>query len=141
MIYLSVIRIDKKPYPRRLIAQAAGGPLLMVVAAPGFDLFLSILQAQKPVLIQAFLPKPAVERFDEGVVCGLAWPGKIQDHAMSISPQVNFFGDELRAIIHLEALRHPTVDHRQVEGGDHIIALVAESCSDKGTNTKLQSNK
>jgi hypothetical protein len=42
---------------RRLVAQAAGGPLLVVMVTPGFDLFLSILQAQKPVFIQALLPR------------------------------------------------------------------------------------
>jgi hypothetical protein len=51
------------------------------VAAPSLDLVFSILQAQKPVLIPALLPKTAIERFDEGIVCGFPWPGKIQDYA------------------------------------------------------------
>jgi hypothetical protein len=54
---------------------------------------------------------------------------------MGIGPQVNLFGDELRTIIQLDPLRHPIVGHRPVERRDHIIALVAESCPDKGTNT------
>jgi hypothetical protein len=57
----------------------------MVRAPPSFDLFLNILQAQKPVFIQAFLPQTAGERFDEGVNEGVVrwfpWPGKIHDHA------------------------------------------------------------
>jgi hypothetical protein len=63
------------------------GPLFIVVAAPGADLLFSILQAQKPVLIQAFLPKTAVKRFDEGVVRGLAWPGKVQNQGAQVPPQ------------------------------------------------------
>jgi hypothetical protein len=47
------------------------------MAPPSFDLLFSILQAQKPVIIQAFLPKAAVKGFDEGVVRRFAWPGKI----------------------------------------------------------------
>jgi hypothetical protein len=120
---------------RRTVFQAAVWPLLVVVAAPSLDLLCSILQTQKPVLIQAFLSKPAVERFDEGIVRGLARPGEVQDDAMGIGSQVNFFGDKLRAVVHPEAFRHPILGHRQVEGRDHIIAPVAEAHPDKGTNT------
>ena len=88
--------------------------VLVVVAAPSFDLLFSILQTQKPVFIQALLPKPAVERFDEGVICGLAWPGKIQNYVTSISPQVNFFGDELRTIVRPDALRHRRLESKPV---------------------------
>jgi hypothetical protein len=110
-------------------------PLLVVVAVPSLDLLCSILQAQKPVFIQALLPEPAVKRFDEGVVRGLPRPREVQDYAMGIGPQVNFLGDELRAVVHPDTFRHPILGHRQVEGGDHIIAPVTESHPDKGTNT------
>jgi hypothetical protein len=66
------------------------GPLLVVGAAPSFDFLFSILQAQKPVLVQAFLPKPAVERFDAGIVRGFPRPGKIQDHAMGREAKRNY---------------------------------------------------
>jgi hypothetical protein len=110
---------------RRLIPQAAVGPLLVVVAVPSLDFLFSILQAQKPVLVQTFLPKPAVKRLDEGVVRGLPRPGEVQDYAMGVGPQVNFLGDKLRAIVHPDAFRHPILGHRQVEGCGHIIAPVA----------------
>ena len=48
----------------------------MVVSAPGFHLLLGILQVQEPVLVQALLPEPSVERLDEGVVRGL--PGLVE---------------------------------------------------------------
>jgi hypothetical protein len=99
----------------RLVTQAAVGPLFVVVAPPSLDLFLSILQAQKSVLIQAFLPETAVERFDEGVIRGLPRPGKVQDHAMGVGPQVDFLGDKLRAVVQPDALRHPILGHCQVE--------------------------
>jgi hypothetical protein len=45
---------------RGLISQAAIRPLLVVVATPSFDLFLSIFHAQKPVFIPALLSETAV---------------------------------------------------------------------------------
>jgi hypothetical protein len=78
------------------------------------------------VLVQALLAKTAVERFDEGIVRGLARPGEIQDHPMGIGPEVYLLGDELRAIIHPDPLRHPILGHCQVEGRDHIVAFIAE---------------
>ena len=111
------------------------GPLLIIVAAPIFDLFFSILQAQKPVLIQALLPKTAVKRFDERIFRGLPRLGEIQDQAMGIGPQVKFFGDGLQTIVRLDGLRHRVAGHRQVESQDHIIALVAVSHPDEGINT------
>src|SRR5208337_4843483 len=86
-----------------LISQAAVGPFFIVVKTPSIDLIRSIFQAQKPVLVQALLPKTAVERFDKGIVRGLARPGKIYDHPMGIGPQINFLGDELRAVEQLIA--------------------------------------
>ena len=53
---------------------------------------------------------------------------------MGIGSQVKLFGDELRAVVHLHPLRHPILGHRQVGGRNKIIALVAESHPDKGTN-------
>jgi hypothetical protein len=92
-----------------LIPKTAVGPLLVVMASPSLYFLCSILQAQKPMLIQTFLPKPAVERFD--------------------------LGDKLRAVVHPDAFQHPILGHCQVEGRNHIIAFAAESYPDTGTNT------
>ena len=70
------------------VMQAAMWPLFVVVTPPSLDLFCSILQAQKPVLVQTLLPKAAVKGFDEGIVRGLPRPGEVQDDAMGVSPQV-----------------------------------------------------
>jgi hypothetical protein len=51
---------------------------------------------------------------------------------MGVGPQVNFFGDELQTVVYPDALWHPISGPRQVEGRDHIIALVAETHADKG---------
>ncbi len=54
---------------------------------------------------------------------------------MGVSPQINLFGDKLRAVVHPEALWHPILGHRQVESRDHIIDPVEEAYPDKETNT------
>jgi hypothetical protein len=92
------------------------GPLLIIVAAPGFDLFLSILQAQKPVLIQAFLPKAAVERFDKSIVCGLPRPREIQvDAAPTRSTDALLRRkNKRRLIIGLDSIEDPV--HGKQEG-------------------------
>jgi hypothetical protein len=79
----------------------------MVVAAPSLDLLGSILQAQKPGLIQALLPPPAGERFDAGIVRGFPWPGKVQDFALGLGPQINSPGVKPRAAVHRDARCSP----------------------------------
>ncbi len=54
---------------------------------------------------------------------------------MAIGVQINFLRDKLRAVVHPDTLRHPVLGHRQVEGDDHIVALVTESHPEEGTNT------
>ena len=120
-------------FQRRLITQAAVGPLLVIVAAPSLNLLCSILQAQKPVLIQALLSEPVLNDSMKALSVGL--PGREKSYAMSVSPQVNFLGDELWAVVQTDALRHPILGHRQVESRDHVIAPGAESHPDKRTNT------
>jgi hypothetical protein len=71
--------------------------LLIVVAAPGFDLFLSILQAQKPVFIQALLPETAVDDSMKALSVGFPGREKSRTTPWGLGPQVYFLGDELRA--------------------------------------------
>ena len=57
----------------------------MVMSAPGCHLLLGILQVQEPVLVQALLPEPSVERLDEGVVRGLPGLVEVQLYLETIS--------------------------------------------------------
>lgn len=45
--------------------------------------------------VQTLRPEACVERFDEGVVRGLARPGEVQGAAAAVSPKVQGPGDEL----------------------------------------------
>lgn len=49
-------------------------PKLIVVHAPSFDLRARIVKKKKPVQIDALIPRAAVERFDERIVCGFSAP-------------------------------------------------------------------
>ena len=53
------------------------------------------------MLIQAFLPKPAVEAFYKRVVCRRAASGKIQLHGVLISPTIHYLSGELATVVHL----------------------------------------
>lgn len=46
--------------------------LLVIFPAPSFDDHTGVCQAGEPVFVQAFLPEAAIERFDVGVLVGLA---------------------------------------------------------------------
>ena len=59
---------------RDVVSDRAVGPNLVVVSAPILQLFAGIGKRQEPMRVQALRPKPAVDRFDEVVVRGLAGP-------------------------------------------------------------------
>ena len=63
-------------YRRRHIIRTAARPVRTVITTPGFNLLPSVLQRQEPMLIQAILPKPGIERLDKGVIRGL--PGRLR---------------------------------------------------------------
>jgi hypothetical protein len=46
-----------------------------------------IVEAHEPMRIQMFRSEFAIERFDEGVVCGLARPGEVERDIALISLQ------------------------------------------------------
>jgi len=54
--------------------------------------------------VQAFGSEFAIERFDEGVISGLARPGEVQRDAALIAPQVEIARDEFAALIDADCL-------------------------------------
>jgi len=57
------------------------------------------------MLIQALLPKATVEAFYKRVVCRRAASGKIQLHAVLISPSIHYLPGELATVVHLDCAR------------------------------------
>lgn len=66
-------------------------------------------RTHKPVLVQEVLPKSAIKRFDIGVVRRLSWPREAQRDLIPIGPEIDVFGDELRAIINPDRLRFSVI--------------------------------
>lgn len=52
---------------RRYFANCLLGSFLVAFPTPGFDAHPRLQQADEPVLVEAFIMQPAVERFDVGV--------------------------------------------------------------------------
>jgi hypothetical protein len=57
---------------------------MIIFVSLHFDLFAGVLQRKKPVRIQVFVAKGAVEEFDERVIDRLARTGVIQRDAMIV---------------------------------------------------------
>ena len=57
---------------RRQAAEPLLRSFLVVLASPGFDDGLRVGQTRKPVLVEAFITEPTVERFDVGVLIRFA---------------------------------------------------------------------
>lgn len=55
--------------------------------------------------VQAFGAELAIEGFDEGIVCGFAWPGEVEGDTALVSQQVHAPRDDLAALIHPDRLR------------------------------------
>ena len=55
--------------------------------------------------VQTFRPEPAIERFDEGIVCRFPWAREVEGDAALIGPEVHVAGDELAALVDADGLR------------------------------------
>ena len=66
------------------------GPDLIVVLPPSFDFLPGIVQRQKPMSIQAFGSKLAVEEFDEGIVRWLARATEVQRDVLFVGPTIQY---------------------------------------------------
>lgn len=77
----------------------------VVVNAPGFDQRAGLGDAGKPMLVEALVPKLAVEALDEGVVGGLPRPDEAQLDATGVGPRVECAAAEFGPIVHHENLR------------------------------------
>lgn len=58
----------------------------IVLDAPFFNLFTSVVQIEEPMPAEAFEPYSGIEAFHIGVVRRLAWPGEVERHAVGIGP-------------------------------------------------------
>lgn len=90
---------------RGLVADGAVRSFFIVLSPISLAFRPRVVQRQEPVLVDAFGSDLVVERFHVGIVGRFAWPREVQRHAIAPSPQVEIFGDELRAIVEPDCLR------------------------------------
>ena len=74
-------------------------PMLVVVSAPSGNQDTSLRQARKPMVIQALIPKPAVEALDEGILRRFARLDQLELHAVLVGPLVQRPACELRSLV------------------------------------------
>lgn len=78
------------------------------------------------MLVQAFGPKPAVERFDECTVGRLAGTREVEGHATLISREIHVARHELGALIDADSPRIARLSAHPVQRCDHVHATLAE---------------
>ena len=66
---------------------------------PVFDHGLDMGEIQEPVLVQVFITQPSVERFDVGILVGLAGLNESHTHAMLVRPGQHRPSTEFLALV------------------------------------------
>ena len=118
------------------------GPLRVVLDPPRFDRLPHLLQRRDPVLIQALVPQPTIERLGNGIVRRFAGARERQLQPVALGPGIEGLGNELRAVVDSDPLgastgspapfqhrHHPLAGHRapDLDGGAHGIDYRQES--------------
>ncbi len=91
-------------FARRLLLERTVRALLIVVFAPIFNNMFGVIERDKPVLLQALLPQPAVEALDKCIVRWLTRSAEFQLHSVAIRPLVHRLRDEFTPVVDLDDL-------------------------------------
>ena len=78
---------------------------MVVVRTPMLDRRLSILEAGKPVQIEAVLSELAVEALDKRVLSRLSWLDEVQLHPLVLGPEEHRLAGELRTVVANDSFR------------------------------------
>ena len=78
------------------------GPSTVVAEAPLLDGALRVAEREEPVLIQALVAQPAVERLGVGVLHRLPGLDEVQRHAAAVCPLIEGLPSELGPGVHQE---------------------------------------
>ena len=98
------------------------GSFFIVVATPGLDLLPRILDRHEPVLVEALGPQPAVERFDQPVICRFSAPAEVQANLVRVRPLVEHSARELAAVVHADLSRKASVERDTIQDRRHSLA-------------------
>ncbi len=111
------------------VAQGRMGPAVIVVAPASFDDLAGIVEIEKPVLVETFIPELPVERFDEGVLDRLTGLDEVEPNAVAPGPFVERLADHLGTVVEDDlqgqpaGLRQPLEDPHNADTGQRRIHL------------------
>ena len=105
----------------RHIPNGAVRPLLIICSTPGFNHYLGLLQGQKPVLVQALIPKLAVEAINTCILDRLSRWDAMQRDPMLIGPRVQGVPCELRSVVQHQDLRHGPSGKNSIEHSADLL--------------------
>ena len=71
----------------------------VIIPTPVLDGVPGMFQTYKPIDVQAFIPQPAIEAFNEGVLDRLAWANEVQFDASLVSPLIQRLTSKFRTIV------------------------------------------
>ena len=106
---------------RGLIVQCAVRPMLVVVPAPGSDRDTGLKQARKPMVVQALIPKPAVEALDERVLRGFPGLDQLELNAMLAGPLVERFAGKFWSLVGSNGLGVAPEASRLIKDARHVM--------------------
>lgn len=95
--------------------------LFVVFAAPCIDDDLGMLQAGEPVLVQALIPEPAIERLDVGDLVGFAGFNQEELNATGMRPGQHGPAAELLAVVGSDRLGQATRLGQLIEDAHELI--------------------
>jgi len=121
---------------RGLIADGAVRSLFVVLSPISLAFKSGIVQRQEPVLVDAFGPHLAVERFHESNIGRFAGPGEVQHYGLAPRPEIEIPGDEFRSVVDANRLRHTVECRHFVQCVDDIGAAITLANIDRRRQTR-----
>src|SRR5258708_309349 len=95
---------------------------LVVVSTPSLAFSPCLVEAKKPIGVQALRPELAVQAFDEGIAGRLAGPAEVERDIAHEGPQVELLADELRPVVEPDRFRVTDLSANPFERVDDIGA-------------------
>ena len=101
-------------------------PFALVVDAPRLDRALRVVEADQPVLVQAFVAACAVEALDERILRRLPRIDEIQHHPVRVRPGIERRAGELGPVVADDRARIPAYLRDAIEHARHPLARQRE---------------
>ena len=112
---------------RHLIADRAVRAHLVVVSTPSLAFSPRLVEAEEPVGVETLGAAFPVQAFDEGIVCRLTGPAKVERHTAHKGPQIELSADELRPVVEPDSLRVANFRANPFERCDDIGHEIADA--------------